>query len=170
MNSINWPQAFLPGKADFFVSNETIVSGTSSQQAWFFLADTRRWADVYNQLSDIVFHDDSGPELQEGSRFQFMIAGTVVQAEITECQPPSTTSVGRLTWHGWVENNGVTVVDACCGWLVEDLSEARTRILWQETLLGAPAKDMARQKPNPAVLAHQEWVDGIANAAMSYVD
>lgn len=167
MSSINWPDLYLPGKTDFFISNECIVSGIQSQDAWVFLADTRRWAHVYNQLSDIVFLDETGPILQSGSRFSFTVGGLVVQAEITEYQEPSSGVTGRLSWHGWVENGGVTVVDAWCGWIIEDLYGERTRILWQETLLGEPAKDMARQKPNPALLSHQEWVDGIANAAQN---
>ncbi|MFJ5162370.1 SRPBCC domain-containing protein [Pantoea sp. NPDC088449] len=165
MSIINWPDLYLPGKTDFFVSNETIISGVLTDNAWTFLADTRRWHEAYSELSGIEIHDESDPVLSKGTRFSFNISGLTVQAEVTESQAPSPGVAGRLSWHGWVETGGTTIVDAWCAWIIEDLHSERTRILWQESLLGKPAKEMSRQKPNPALLSHQDWVDGIAHAA-----
>jgi hypothetical protein len=41
----------------------------------------------------------------------------------------------------------------------------RERILTQETQIGKPAQELARTKPNPMLNAHQEWIDGLAQAA-----
>jgi hypothetical protein len=49
--------------------------------------------------------------------------------------------------------------------VIENLSENRVRILTQETQNGAPAKELAKTKPNPMINGHQEWLDGLVDAA-----
>jgi len=41
------------------------------------------------------------------------------------------------------------------------------RILTQETQKGKPAQDLAKAKPNPMINGHQDWLDGLVNAAKS---
>lgn len=167
MNDINWPQDYLPGTTDFYVANETIVAGVSSLQMWPFLADTTQWPIAYAELGQIQFHDGSGPTLSQGARFQFVVGGVLVQAEINEYIAPIEGSPGRLAWHGWVENEGKKIVDAHCGWLIEDLVGGRVRVLWKESLIGSAAEQMAKAASNPAVVSHQDWVEGIAKAALA---
>lgn len=167
MSEINWPQDYLPGTTDFFVANETIVAGLSADQAWPFLADTALWPTSYAQLSQIQFHDGNGPELQPGARFEFVVAGTRVQAEVNEYTAPVAATAGRLAWHGWVENDGQRIVDAHCAWLIEDLPGGRVRVVWHESLRGPVAREMAKASSNPAVASHQDWVEGIVRAAVA---
>ncbi|MGW7425624.1 hypothetical protein ACWGJB_37295 [Streptomyces sp. NPDC054813] len=49
--------------------------------------------------------------------------------------------------------------------LVEDLPGDRVRILTQETQIGQPAAESARQWPNPMLNGHQAWLDGLVRPA-----
>jgi len=40
------------------------------------------------------------------------------------------------------------------------------RILTQGTQIGEPARELAATKPNPMLNAHQEWIEGLAVAAL----
>jgi hypothetical protein len=42
-NAITWPERYLPGTGDNFVSNEVIVTGLTAVQVWRFLTDTSEW-------------------------------------------------------------------------------------------------------------------------------
>ncbi len=69
-----------------------------------------------------------------------------------------------MAWHGW-SGEGDTRLDVHHAWLIEDLSGNRVRILTQETQNGNPAKELAATKPNPMINGHQEWLDGLVEAA-----
>jgi len=167
MSEITWPEGYLPGTTDYYVSNVTVVAGLSAARAWPFLADTAHWPESYGELAQIRIHDGGETELRLGTRFEFAVSGTLVQAEVNEYVAPAGGVPGRLAWHGWVESNGQTVLDAHCGWLIEDLPGSRVRILWQETLIGAAARELAQLKSRPALNTHQDWVEGIAAAALA---
>ncbi|PYE18389.1 hypothetical protein C7410_12291 [Paraburkholderia silvatlantica] len=167
MSEIIWPEDYLPGTTDFYVSNETIVAGLSAGDVWPFLSDTRHWPNVHTPLAQIRFHDDSGSSLRFAARFQFLYGDTLVQAEVNEYVAPDAGHSGRLAWHGWVEADGGKVLEAHCAWLIESLSGGRVRVVWQESLTGPVAKELAAQRPNPAVAAHQDWVDALPAAALA---
>lgn len=52
---------------------------------------------------------------------------------------------------------------------MEDLAEVdgikRVRVLTQESRIGRPAAHLATMKPNPMLNGHQDWLDGLVNAA-----
>jgi hypothetical protein len=50
-------------------------------------------------------------------------------------------------------------------WLLEDLSGGRLRILTQESQKGKPARTLAKTQPNPMINGHQQWLDGLVEAA-----
>lgn len=164
MNSIAWPAGYLPGLADNFASNEMIVTGLTLDDAWTQLADTGAWPTYYSNCSAIHFHDASGPVLRHGSRFRFTTFGFAVEAEVTECVPPTGGQPARLAWHGWVEGDATGRLDVHHAWLFEALSNGRVRLLTQETQNGQPARDLAAARPNPMINGHQEWLDGLIAA------
>lgn len=49
--------------------------------------------------------------------------------------------------------------------MIENLPQNCVRILTQESQIGEPAKKLARTKPNPMINGHQEWLDGLVDAA-----
>jgi 3-hydroxyisobutyrate dehydrogenase len=165
MSDIIWPEQYLPGTTDNYVSNEIIVASLTAAEVWPLLNNTSAWPTYYSNASEIRFHDGTGPELSQGSRFRFTTFGFPVEAEVTEYEPPAAGKPARVAWHGWVEGAAETRLDVHHAWLFEDLPGGRVRILTQETQIGKPAQDLARTKPNPMLNAHQEWIDGLANAS-----
>jgi hypothetical protein len=164
MSDIIWPAQFAPGRTDFFIANETVVAAADVTAAWALLADTAHWTRLNPAITGVET-DGSGTQLKLGMRFMFRFAGTPVQAEVTEYVTPSGGQLGRLAWQGRVEQDGETILEAYCAWLVETLGDGRLRVVWHETLNGAPAREMAATRPNPALAMHQAWVDDIAAGA-----
>jgi hypothetical protein len=165
MHEIIWPEGFIPGFCDNFVSNEIIVAGLSTAEVWPYLNNTRAWPTYYTNASEILFHDETGPELSSDARFRFTTFGFPVEARITEYVPPADGKPARLAWHAWVEGDDDHRLDALHAWIIEDLSGGRVRILTQETQNGKPACELAVTLPNPMINGHQEWITGMANAA-----
>ncbi|UOD29527.1 SRPBCC domain-containing protein [Massilia violaceinigra] len=166
MSDIFWPSGYLPGTTDNYVSNDIVVAGLSAAEVWPHLDNTLAWPAYYGNVSDIRFDDGSGPRLSQGARFRFATFGFAVHAEVTEYQPPAPGVPARVAWHGWVEGDAATRLDAHHAWLFEDLPGGRVRILTQETQNGAPAREMALARPNPMLNAHQAWIDGLAATAL----
>jgi hypothetical protein len=166
MNEIFWPEGYVPGTTENFVSNEVIVARLSAADVWPLLSHAPRWPTYYANSADIRFHDGKGPELAQGVRFYFSTFGFPVEAEVTEYVAPTPDAPGRVAWHGWA-GEGDTRLDVHHAWLVENLSGNRVRVLTQETQRGKPAEALAKAKPNPMINGHQDWLDGLVEAARS---
>lgn len=165
MNAIIWPQGYLPGFTENFVSNEVIVAGLTAAQVWPFLSQATVWPTYYANSANIRFYDEKGPELAQSVRFYFETFGFPVEAQCTEFVAPTNGQPGRIAWHGWAGEEGTDEwLDVHHAWLIEDLPEGRVRILTQETQKGKPAQVLAQTKPNPMINGHQEWLDGLVNA------
>ena len=164
MNEIFWPEGYIPGFTENFVSNETIVAGLSAADIWPLLSNAPRWPTYYANSANIRFYDGKGPELEDGVRFYFETFGFPVEAQCTEFVPPANGQPGRIAWHGWA-GEGDTRLDVHHAWLIEDLPNGRVRILTQETQKGKPAEELAKAKPNPMINGHQDWLDGLVCAA-----
>ena len=166
MSAINWPEGFIPGFTDNFVSNEMIISGLNVNDVWPLLSQTLLWPEYYKNSADVRFYDNKGPELENGVRFYFSTFGFPVEAQVVEFVPPAEGKHARLAWHGWAgDKDTAQRLDVHHAWLLEDLSGHRVRILTQETQNGVPAKDLANTRPNPMLNGHQEWLDGLIRAA-----
>lgn len=166
MSDIIWPEGFVPGFTDNFVSNEVIVAGLSAAEIWPFLAIAANWSLYYDNADDVEIYDGKGPELELGDRFFFRTFGFPVPARVVECVTPVKGQPARIAWHGWAGEKGAADrLDVHHAWLIEDLSEGRVRILTQETQNGAPAREMAQAKPNPMINGHQDWLNGLVKAA-----
>jgi hypothetical protein len=166
MNAIIWPEGYLPGFTENFASNEVIVSGLSAADIWPFLATPALWPDYYANSANIRFYDAKGPVLSDGDRFYFETFGFPVEAQCNEFVAPSIGQPGRVAWHGWAGEEGADDrLDVHHAWLVEDLDGGRVRILTQETQKGKPAATLHATKPNPMINGHQDWLDGLVDAA-----
>ena len=164
-NEIFWPQEYLPGTTDNYCSNEVIVSGLTSDKVWPYLNNPFAWPVYYANSSDIEFDHNGGPEFTKDSRFRFKTFGFPIEAEIIEFVPPAANKPARLAWHGWAEGDAETRLDVIHAWLIEDLPGGRLRILTQESQIGKPAQELAKVKPNPMINGHQDWLEGLVNAA-----
>lgn len=165
MSEIHWPEMYLPGTTDNFVSNEVIVAGLTSAQVWPYLNDTAHWSGYYKNVSEISFDDGAGPELAPGIRFRFTTFGMKVEAEVTEYAPPGEGNPARVTFRALIVGSRREDASALHAWLIEDLPGGRVRVLTQESQLGEPAKQLALAKPNPVLNAHQDWLEGLVRAA-----
>ncbi|MDU8500689.1 SRPBCC domain-containing protein [Pseudomonas syringae] len=164
MNEIFWPEGYLPGFTENFVSNEVIVTGLTAAQVWPLLSQAHLWPSYYANSANVRMHDHGGPDLQDGVRFDFETFGFPVEAQCTEYVPPTATAPGRIAWHGWA-GEGDARLDVHHAWLIEDLSAGRVRILTQETQKGKPAEELAKARPNPMINGHQDWLEGLVSAA-----
>ncbi len=166
MSDIIWPEGFVPGFTDNFCSNEVIVEGVSAADIWPLLVMPSRWPTYYSNAADVKIYEDAGPALDAGVRFFFTTFGFPIEGRCLECVPPIPGQPARIAWHGWSGEEGASDrMDVHHAWLIEDLSANRVRILTQETQNGEPAKDLARQVPNPMINGHQEWLDGLVATA-----
>jgi len=165
-NAIHWPERYLPGTTDNFVTNEVIVEGLSQHEIWPLLADTSKWTSYYDNASDPVFPHRDGPLLHQGSVFSFSTFGfPPLAAEVVEYAEPGADEPGRLSWTAKQHGPPEDALDVLHCWLVEDLPAGRVRILTQESQIGEPAAQLARRKPNPLLIGHQAWLDGLVAAA-----
>jgi hypothetical protein len=164
MHEIIWPEGYLPGLTDNFVSNEMIVAGLSAAQVWPLLSHASRWPGYYANSANVRFYETNVTELEDGLRFYFETFGFPVEAQCNEYVPPLNGEPGRIAWHGWA-GEGQSRLDVHHAWLIEDLSEGRVRILTQETQNGLPARELAKSRPNPMLNGHQDWLDGLIKAA-----
>ncbi|HZU62153.1 MAG TPA: SRPBCC domain-containing protein [Novosphingobium sp.] len=164
MHEIFWPEDYLPGFCDNFASNEVILADLAAADVWPLLAGAPAWPGYYANAANIRFHDGAGPLLALHTRFSFETFGFPVEAEVVEYAAPALGHPGRIAWHGWA-GEGASRLDVHHAWLVEELPGGRLRILTQETQKGAPARDLARARPNPMINGHQDWLDGLVAAA-----
>ncbi|WP_226966875.1 hypothetical protein [Streptomyces phaeolivaceus] len=70
-NAITWPDRYLPGTGDNFVSNEVVVRDITASQVWRYLTDTSTWESYYDNVADISFPEGDGPELRTDVAFTF---------------------------------------------------------------------------------------------------
>ena len=160
-SAIIYPEGYLPGETDNFVSNEVIVKGLDIAAVWEFLTNPHCWADYYANCANVRYGQT---HLAVGATFYFETFGFPVDAEVVEYTAPTDTAAGRIAWHGWA-GEGASRLDVHHAWLVEKLSGNRVRILTQETQIGEPAKQLAQTTPNPMLNGHQMWLDSLVTAA-----
>ncbi|WP_240149229.1 SRPBCC domain-containing protein [Asaia sp. As-1742] len=168
MNAILWPEGYLPGQADNFVSNECIVADVPLLRVWALLTHPDEWPRYYANSANPRIHNGDGPQLSAGCHFAFETFGFPVEAHVTEYVAPEHGRPGRLAWHGWAGEKGTeTRLDVHHAWLVEMLTGNRLRVLTQETQNGATAKALATTRPNPMLNGHQDWLDGLIRQAQA---
>ncbi|MGW0857909.1 SRPBCC family protein [Streptomyces sp. NPDC002690] len=165
-NAIDWPEKYLPGTTDNFVSNEVIVRGLSAAQVWRLLTDTSTWESYYDNVADISFPRGGGPGLRKDLAFSFGTFGfPPLDALVVEFRDPAPDEPGRLSWTAVQNGTPEERLDVLHAWLVEDLPGGRVRILTQESQIGRPAAALAGERPNPMLNGHQAWLDGLVGAA-----
>ena len=167
MNTIIWPQGYVPGFTDNFASNEMIIEGLSVADIWPFLITPALWPTYYSNSANPRFYDDKGPQLALGDRFYFETFGFPVEAQVVELIAPVKGEAARVAWHGWAGSTAADRLDVHHAWLLEDLSAGRVRILTQETQNGQPARELAAAEPNPMINGHDQWLKGLIQAALN---
>lgn len=169
-SAIIWPNGYVPAFCDNYVSNQIIIKGVRAIDVWKYLEDTQYWPKYYSNASKINLHNKSGSVLEFGTKFQFTTFGFLVESEVKEFEKPQNGKAGRIAWYGkWNEKGEEQKLEVHHAWIIEDLPNGTVRILTEETQNGKPAQEMAKTKPNPMLNAHQEWLDGLAKAALEKI-
>lgn len=164
-SEIIWPQKYLPGTTDNYVSNEVIVKGITVEQVWKHLANITKWESYYNNVAQIT-PPPSGPILSKGDKFSFSTFGfPPLPSEVWESVAPTATTPGRLAWRACNNGDADSGIDVYHAWIVETLEWGAVRILTQESQIGKPAAQLAATKPNPMLNGHQDWLDGLVETA-----
>jgi hypothetical protein len=167
-SAIAWPQKFLPGTTDNFVTNEAIAKDFTATKIWSLLSDISKWESYYNNASDIT-PPKIGPQLKKGDVFKFSTFGfPVLTCAVEEYHAPEGGvggKPGRIAWSAELDGSEEERVAVYHAWLVEDLEGKRVRILTQESQIGKPAAQLSDVKPNKMLLGHQDWLDGLIKAA-----
>lgn len=91
---------FQTGFTDNFASNEIVVPGITTADAFANLLDISIRPHYYDNMADVYFYNHDGPILKKDTRFRFKTFGFPVEAEIIELEKLSQGKPGRLAWHG----------------------------------------------------------------------
>ena len=137
LNEIYWPEEYLPGTTDNFVSNEVIVKDLKAEDVWPYLTHATVWEKYYSNSSDARY-------------------------KVVEFEAPKD-GIARIAWHGWAEGDADHRLDVIHAWLLEELPGNRLRILTQESQIGKPAAELAGT--NVMIDGHQSWLNGLVKAA-----
>lgn len=86
------------------------------------------------------------------------------QAEVWESIAPTRGRPGRLAWRAWLDGPPEVAIDVYHPWLVEQLDDGRIRVQTDGSQLGEVAKWLATQRPNPILVGHQDWLNGLLEA------
>ncbi|KAM0444460.1 hypothetical protein ACHAO4_010155 [Trichoderma viride] len=163
-SAIIWPNKFLPGTTDNFVSNEIIVKDITATEIWEQLNDVSKWQSYYKNCDQIT-EPKTGPRLQKGDVFKFSTFGLpVLTCLVEEAVSPGPGHAGRLAWSTRLDGDTNEKIEVYHAWLVEDLEGNRVRVMTQESQIGKPAANLATAKPNRMLLGHQDWLDGLVKA------
>lgn len=163
-SAIAWPNKFLPGMTDNFVSNEIIAKDITTTQIWEQLNNISKWKSYYKNCDQIT-EPETGPRLKKGDIFKFSTFGLpVLTCSVEEAIPPGPGHAGRLAWSTQLDGGPNESIEVYHAWLMEDLEGNRVRVLTQESQIGKPAAKLATAKPNRMLLGHQDWLDGLVKA------
>jgi hypothetical protein len=144
--TVNFPKHYLPGTTDNFVSNEVYVTGLTASEVWPLLVVPERWASYYDGATDIVFPDNDGPELREGTRLWFAPFNLApLHSVINELVSPRNGRPGRLSWTGQMKQDGTQLIDVLHGFLVEDLPR-RTAAAADPGVRDRPGRQAGRRR------------------------
>src|SRR5580658_6866290 len=94
MNEIFWPEDYIPGFTDNFVSNEVIVAGLSAMDVWPFLSNAPLWPTYYSNSANIRFYDGKGPELEDNKSPATRLSQSAATAQFVVRDRPAR----LLTW------------------------------------------------------------------------
>ncbi|CAK7208021.1 hypothetical protein SEUCBS139899_010855 [Sporothrix eucalyptigena] len=168
--AILWPEKFLPGSTDNYVSNEVVVADLDFDDVWPYLADCSHWEAYYDNIGQITPPPTGTfftPEAV-GSHFNFATFGfPPLEIILEELVPPTATTPGRMAWRAWLPGaTGDDHIEVYHAWIVENApwsspSKKVVRVLTQESQIGVPAKNLATTVPSPMLLGHQKWLDGL---------
>jgi uncharacterized protein YndB with AHSA1/START domain len=152
---IDWPDRYHPRNCPVHVHNELDMAAPPDR-VWAWLTHATLWPSWYGNSANVSFLDESGPQLQQGTRFRWKTFGVTVTSTVLEYVPGE-----RLAW----DAHGLGV-DAFHAWVLQP-SDRGCRVLTEETQHGWLARLGGLFVPGRMHKHHQLWLEGLENKARS---
>jgi uncharacterized protein YndB with AHSA1/START domain len=154
MSAIEWPAEMTPRDCPVYVRNEITVDAPPAA-VWRWLVAAERWPEWFGRASDVRVLE-GGPALDVGARVRWRMLGANIAVTVRRAEPGR-----RLDWEG-----GAGGVHAYHAWVLQPLSDGRTRVITEETERG-PVPSLLRWYLRRALhRAHQDWLEGLARVAV----
>jgi hypothetical protein len=151
---VRFPAAFDPTRAPIHTL-DVLELPSSVEAVWARLIRAAQWSSWYANCRDLHFDPATpGPDLQLGTRFDWITFGVRVHTVVTEFEP-----LERLAWTGRALGGA-----GHHGWVLERLGPARCVVVTEEVQRG-PLPWFGRAILRPRLHAwHRRWLRGL-NAA-----
>ncbi|MGB5821774.1 MAG: SRPBCC domain-containing protein [Saonia sp.] len=150
---INWPAAYEPSKAGFFVHNEIDIKA-SPEVVWNILIQAETWPSWYEGAEDVNVKNSIDGTLSEDSTFTWKTMGLNFESGIREFEPNS-----RLSWES--KKNSIKGYHA---WLIIP-TENGCKLITEESQKGFLTLLEKTFQPKKLEKLHQIWLEEIQQIA-----
>lgn len=152
-SQINWPEAYTPEKAGFFVHNEIDINA-SPEIVWGILIAAETWPDWYEGALNVQVKNSDKGILEKDSTFSWKTMGLNFESEIKEFEPYS-----RLSWES-VKNS----IKGYHSWLIIP-TDMGCKLVTEESQKGFLTFMEKTFQPKKLERLHQIWLEGIQQKA-----
>ena len=144
---INWPAAYDPEEAGFFIHNEIDIEA-DAQIVWDLLIDAESWPDWYKGMMDVSVKTNTSGMLDSSAVLSFKTMGQFFETvTIKEFDPPY-----RLSWEATKKD-----IQGYHAWLIIP-TEAGCKVITSETQHGFKASLQKAFLPNKLRKLHDVWL------------
>ncbi|MEM9372057.1 MAG: SRPBCC domain-containing protein [Planctomycetota bacterium] len=146
---INWPEAYRPEDAVFFVHNEIEIDAPP-ESVWRSLIDAERWPSWYRGATGVRVEGGEGGHLALGSEISWRTMDQDFVSRVIEFEPPY-----RLSWESRKGS-----IQGYHAWLIVPTGTG-SRVITDESQHGFLAHMQKLFLPNKLRLLHDEWLTGL---------
>lgn len=151
---INWPEAYDPDQATFFVHHQVDISAPPGV-VWDVLIEAETWPSWYDGAENVSVLGSSDV-LESDSTFKWKTMGLNFESQVAEFEAPSSLS--------WESNH--RFIDGYHAWLLVP-NESGTTLVTDESMRGFLAYMQLIFQPNRLNRWHEQWLKDIKARAES---
>ena len=150
---VNWPAAYTPDGATFFVHNEIEIAAPP-QKVWDVLIQAETWPTWYEGAADVKVEGASDGMLREGAIFTWRTMDLDFRSTVKEFKPPY-----RLSWE-----SRKTLIQGYHAWLIVP-TPGGSRLVTDESQHGFLASMQGIFIPSKLRRLHDVWLAEIKKRA-----
>lgn len=150
---VQWPEHYHPRNCPVHVRNELDMEA-AQERVWAWLIRATLWPTWYVNASNVKIFEQTGPNLQKGTRFRWKTFGITITSTVLEYVPGE-----RIAWNA--HSLGIDVYHA---WVLRPSSRG-CHVLTEETQHGWLARLSKLFMPNRMIKFHQLWLEGLEKNA-----
>jgi hypothetical protein len=143
---INWPEAYEPSEARFFVHNDIEISATP-EKVWSVLIQAEAWPEWYVGAEDVQIQNSPDNQLVDEAVFTWNTMGLDFESTIREFVPNS-----RLSWESVRKN-----IQGYHGWLIIPTPNG-CRLITEESQQGWLTLLEKTFQPKKLEKLHEQWL------------